>query len=766
MSLPFNAMDILDNTQGNSILSGPVRILGWGRFQEKDLIWLINLPRKSKTRGTRRKGYMPGPYSIPLPDLLSLLSEARVYVLKLQPDLKLRMADKDRLEACGTTTQRNRLQKDLRNRDVRYEAIKPLVGLSDATVSMPLAQILTDQALGNRIAARKQELDLSSSTLYNWLHRYWAGGCQKNALLSNYERCGNPGQPKAQRKKLGRNTRLFRQGLVPSRGYPLSEQDKARLASGYRLISHSMRPKDAYLATCAAHWAEHAMSDSFQVRAVLYPKYLRPTFNQFTRWGKKLNEKTVMQMLLGPNKWRQASVSKGGSEQDGVGAVGQQAMFDGTSTDVYLTSYRSRLTKLPPMTRLILKESRTGLIYGLYCGWEAPSPQTALLAILHGAMPCKAAWAARYGVAIPDGAIPGLLARTHLADNGELKAAKATEAEEQFGFGIEYTPTMSGDRKGGIETQHHSDHAHVDHRLPGSTHGKQRARGESHAALGALWNNYEYMAEYIRYIVRHNTEQEVPDLAPDDMLLAVPPIKPTRVNIYQWLTDRHMNVSLPVDFEALRAFTLSDVDAVIRKNGIYLEAKVHGRKTLLPRLRYVSAELAATGLLSQVKQTGSPIHIRMKMDRTDLSQAWIPTKSGMVRVTTSARDKTILTKLTLDEWILYLEEETTRKDLNKGAGEQADADVVLRHMETTATATREANAELGALEKRPSKEMLRGNLDANRKEELRLLQEQEDILCKAHPPLTAQPPESPSETEEQTAADSVMDAYHAQLETA
>jgi hypothetical protein len=254
-----------------------------------------------------------------------------------------------------------------------------------------------------------------------------------------------------------------------------------------------------------------------------------------------------------------------------VVAVGQLAGFDGTSTDVYLASHQSRLKKMPPMTRLILKEVRLGLIYGWHCSWDPPSPKTAMLAILHGAMPSKVMWAKRFGMQLEENVIPGMLCRNHLADHGELKGAEPTEAETQFGYGIDLPPTMSGDRKGGIESQHHADHAHLDRKLPGTTRGKRPGRGDVLPVTQGLWNYYEYMRELIEHVVRHNSEVEVPDLAPDDMLLADPPIRPTRINIYHWLTDRGMNVSLPCDYEALRAFTLPDVNAVIRKNGIYLD---------------------------------------------------------------------------------------------------------------------------------------------------------------------------------------------------
>jgi hypothetical protein len=529
----------------------------------------------------------------------------------------------------------------------------------------------------------------------------------------------------------------------------------------YSLISHSMSPHDAYLLTCSIFWAEHVVDARGDTVPKLFEKVLRPTFAQFKRWGRKLSGKTVTEILFGPTKWRQSTKSNGGSEQDSIVAVGQQAQFDGTSSDVYLVSYVSRLKKLPPMTRLMLKESRTGVIYGLYCGWKHPSPSTALQAILHGAMDCKVAWAARFGIDIPPGSIPGLLARMHLADNGELKAEQITEAEEQFGFGVTYTPTFSGDRKGSIESQHHKDHAHVDKHLPGATHGKPKARGQEHAALGALWNYYEYMRELIRYIVWHNTVEEVPDLAPDDMLLAEPRIPPTRVNIFNWLTERRMNRAVPVDCQALRAFTLPDVNVVIRKNGIYIEAKVHGRMQALPRLRYTSAELVATGLLDKVKQTGKVIHTRMKMSHEDLSEAWLPTKAGMIRVATSARNATILSKLTLEEWILYLESEVLRRDLAQGDKEQTEAETLLGRMATTAAATAEAKAELERLPNPPSKKKLTSNLDQNRKEELELLERQEAALDQAEEAAEDESTSAPPPQDEWCESDDVMSAFHA-----
>ena len=218
----------------------------------------------------------------------------------------------------------------------------------------------------------------------------------------------------------------------------------------------------------------------------------RPTFPQFKRWGKAGAGVSATELLLGRREYEQKTEARGGSEHDHVAGFGHWAEFDATSTDLYLVRTTSRLRKLPPMTRMILRETRLGIIYGLYCGWEHPSPATAALCILNGADPDKHLWAKwHFDLDIPEGAIPGLLARNITADNGELKAHAATEAERQFGYSISYARAHRGDDKGGEESTHHAQHKQLDHKLPGTTLGRPAKRGEPPPATQALWNYYE-----------------------------------------------------------------------------------------------------------------------------------------------------------------------------------------------------------------------------------------------------------------------------------
>lgn len=725
-------MDILINALDSNSINGPTRILDIELNSTESMIWLIDCERTQKLNTARRKAYVCNPYCLPLSEIEQEINTGKLLVVKNHTSGKLLIKDSDRLRLCKSDNQRKAIFRNLSHRDLHFETIKPLICLPESNIPQRVSKIMRDSETPSRIRDRAKETGHSYSTLRNWMNKYWSGGCQKNALLAGYEgRCGNPGKEKKQSKKLGRSPRLYRSGNWSTRGYPINEIDKQKLSHGFSLITKELPPKDAYLLTCAAYWAQHEITDAGDIRPVLYSKEMRPSFDQFMRWGARLHGKTVRQKILGDTKWQQERKTTGGSEQDSLVAVGQQGMFDGTSPDVYLVSSRNRLKKLPPFTRLVLKEGRTGIIYGIYCGWEPPSPKTALLAILHGALEDKREWANRFGVEIDEDSIPGLLPRQILADNGELKGHEPTEFENQFGIGISYTRANYGSDKGGIESDHHKIHSHLDHRLPGSTHGKPSSRGQPHAALNALWNYSEYMRELIKWIIWHNTVEEVPDLAPEEMLLLQADIRPTRINIYRWLSERGLNVCLNVNYEHLRAFTLQDVEAVITRNGIRLIGKIHGHKTKLFRLRYTSKHLSETGLLTQVKLTGKEIPTRVKLNPTDLSQAWLPTPNGMIQVLHSSRDQLINKNFVLNEWISYCEEQTLISDMAKKDVEQHRADFVLRNQAVTISAKAELNAEIASLKKKPSRASIIANLDAHRREEIELLRQQEQLFDKA-----------------------------------
>lgn len=716
---PFRINEVVDNTSSTKVLPGPSRVIAI--CAQTSRVWFIALPSRTERKPLRQQAYLKGPFAIPFVTCEQWKEGHQVYSVQLKESAKLELSDKSLLASVDEKL-KPRVERDLKLRDQRYEIVATVLSSGDdRKVVLTPTEALSDTARfrkGIRRAAKVH--NVTRTTARHLVHLFWAGGSQLNALMPRFDRCGLRGHSKTSSRKLGRPRRLFKQGLTSNPGFTLDAEAKNHIAWGYALAGRDRTLRDAYLLMSSRYWADHVIGPDGKVVATLHPQDQRPTFSQFVYWGRKLTQKTIREVLLGPTKYQQATTANGGSVQDQVSMAGQNGQFDGTSTDLYLCSLTSRLKKLPAMTRTILKEVRCGLIIGIYAGWDAPSPTTALKTLLH-AVDDKVSFCARFGITITADEWPSFLPRTILADNGEMKGSTLTEAERQFGFGIEYAPAHRGDRKGSVESQHHTDHKKLDHKLPGNTKGKQRERGEQYPVVNALWNYHEYMQELIRHVLDHNNVEEVPDLAPVEMLMADPPIKPTRSNIYRWLLSKNMATEVVVNVSAFRAFTLPDWPAVLHKNGVYIKADILGTTVRVARLRYSSKELVSTGLMSQVKQSNSPIDVTVKFDQEDLSRAWLVTKEGLIPIALQVKDQAFKQKLTLTEWLMFLSERALQSDMEKGERDQYDMDRVLRRADITSTAKAEASQEEKKLGGRPSKKSLKSNLSMNLAEEEALL---------------------------------------------
>lgn len=721
MSTQVTTADVLHNGPQGNLLAHPMRVLAISPAEDR--IWLIQLQRQHSKKKGRTRTYFRGPQLYPLSEIQAHLNDARLTKAVYNHRELLNRSKEDIIASATSRRQAKHFTKMMDDRDARWTLLLPVLsGSPDGQHPRPFLQIIADPALPALVKQRAEQQKVALTTVYSLLHQYWAQGSRKNSLCTNLWRCGCPGQPKAQGRKLGRPSRLFLNG-VAGPGITLTDVDKTRLAWGYRLICHQVPAIDAFLLVSSIFWADRTIAQDGTTSTVLWPPDRRPTQRQFMYWGKLGNDdKSVQEMILGPRKWNQKAVTRGGSLQDQVSVVGQLSYFDGTSCDVYLTSLRSRLLKLPPMTRLMLSEARSEVIYGLYCGWEPPSPATAMQCILHGAEP-KVHWCRRFGIDIAEDDWPSFLARNHLADNGELKAATITEAEEQFGFAVEYTPVMRGDKKGGIESQHHVLHKAVDHTAPGTTRGKRRERGEEHAPDTALWNYYEYMRELIWAILDFNNE-EVLQLAPVEMLRERPDLKPTRLNIFKWLRAKGLTAELSCDLPALRAFLLPEHQALVRKNGIYLMAQIHGREQELPKLRYTSKDPAVLAMLSEVKLAGTTQRTRLRLHSSDLSIGWLTTRQGIYKLQLAGADTLLRQHLTLKDWCTWLEALTIERDRGLGGRHQARLARLLRRRQVSADARNELRDEIAQLPKKQSKQQQRRDLRVNR--------EVEKILVKQH----------------------------------
>ncbi|MBB6187563.1 hypothetical protein [Rhodanobacter sp. MP7CTX1] len=690
---------------GESLLSGAQRVLAVS--VPGDAVWLICLPRELAIEGVKKHHVLaPRRYR------LSAISDAIEQGMLVMEDVPLpgiwQMTDTDYAQEAASESERKLRERRLQKRDARWNVIEPIVGTQRAQDIVPVVYLLRRE-----IEAQAKAHHVSIPTIYSWIHRFWAGGSCLNSLLPNTNYCGNPGKRKKQSvRRLGRKSRLFKAGLIATEGYVLKSGDGERLACGYALVKPSLTVHDAYLHTMDAFWSTTNQNEHGYLRREMLPELQRPTQVQFEYWGRQLYGDPLRRQLMGSDRWATSTLAVAGSAQDQVHVIGQMGMIDSTSTDVYLTSVLSRLKVLPPMHRTIIVDVRSTMMVGFYLGWEDPSSATSLQAIFCAASD-KREIAARFGIDLEDDEWPGMLHRLYLADNGEMKSAALMEAERQFRFGVEYVRAYSGQSKSQVENQHHTDHKALDHKLPGTTRGRQRKRGETPPSKLALWNYQEYMHEFILAAL-HHSKQEVPDRAPTDMKLAGVP--PTRANVFRWLRDHHARADIPCSLDQLRAFTLPDRCAVIRREGIYLLMDDGIRQ--LSGHRYFTEALTRDVRWQKAAASHSVVKLTVKLDAQDLSHIWLPTAAGLLRIANVQAEQILLEGITLTDWVQHIEDEDLRKDQGRDARDQGDLDTLNRRGQTSRKAATEKRAEEAQLPKKPSRKNQATGLRQNKADEM------------------------------------------------
>jgi hypothetical protein len=341
------------------------------------------------------------------------------------------------------------------------------------------------------------------------------------------------------------------------------------------------------------------------------------------------------------------------------------------------------------------------MITGIFAGWATSGARQAIEAIVSSGT-SHISLCARHDIIITDEDWPYGVSRNYVGDNGELKCEETDEFSRTFHIGLEFVQANRGDKHGSEESNHHSTHLKLDKKLPGYTGGKPTPRGEPHPAENALYTEHEYMRELIQWILRYNNE-EVPELAPMEMINEAPPIPLTRLNIFKWLRRHGATSELQVDSEKLRIYGLTEVEAVVHKNGVFLKVDVDGYKTILPRVRYVGDELVASGLPQQVKRTGKVIETRVRLDPHGLTNAWLPTHQGMVSLECEFRKREELAGLCLADLIDLASQLGSRKKARQSKDNQADLDDLLLREATAANAKSEIKAAIKARGKKPPK---------------------------------------------------------------
>lgn len=708
-------------------------IVHWPKFvrvvaiiRTNETVWLIGLGVGLNEESGKRKRHRSAPFKVSLTTLCENLVKRTVVPISMTvPALWSKSDDEIRAslplppklgasEAGERGKYAGRPEGEcvaIYLRDLRYALIRELVK------NKQIVEILEERLLPKWI--REQGLHSKRRQVYDAFNAYVAGNQNKNSLLPNFDKCGARGTIRIQKKKIGRPNALARYDQSAPKGKLITEEDRELLKAGYEVfINERNSVPQAYQKTMEAFYAASRELVDGKTNIVLLPADRIPSEKQFRYWGSLLTGESARKKRTSELKYQKNERPLPGRASDGIPGFGFKAVCDATPFDVHGVSVTDPLECVGVPHRILIADMFVDYRWGFDISYEAPCASTALAAIYHAARD-KVEYCDRYGVKINAEDWFSCLPLQFFADGGEFNCTEVNEVLESVHSGFEKAPTGRADLKP-IESAHHSDHAKLDHTLPGTTRGRPRARGEAHPALDARLNINQLTTLYIQRTLHHNNKERVDHLLTAEM--ARDKVRPYRRDILIWCIDHGYIAHNPYDQESLRGLLLPKLPAVLTEKGVFLTGKQHGSyDKILTRARFVSDYLVTSGLMEDARRNGRR-RVVVRGLGTDLTTVWLQTTSDGLQKLTNVSHEELLNKTGSIHDLLAFEDQLLRASLQARTDtNQANVDLASQREDVVSKATQtQKHAESLVGRKRSKKEKI-SNIEKNRAREIKQL---------------------------------------------
>lgn len=607
----------------------------------------------------------------------------------------------------------------LKERDRKWKLIEPLTSHDERNVSINFMEL--DKKAGE-LAFRAK---VSKGQMLDALHRYYASGCIKNALLSNKFACGAPDVPRIAKNgiKLGRMNAAALVGKLELRGKPSTLKDRENLADGWQMyMLPGVSTDEGFMRTSITFYNCGFTLKFGRWVAELLPAHLRPTKREFCYHGALAKKGTsAARRFMGEGEWLKNHRELIGSARTGVVAFGQVGSIDASPIDVNLVHCCDPLLPIGVGRAVVVSDVNFGLVMGWHVAIGGVGASDANLAILCAAT-SKAEMLQRYGLEdIPEEDFPYIFFTKYISDNGELRAIEGIGASvEKLGSRIEFIPSGRADLNSVSEAGHHSRNRGLNHRVKGTTKGRQKKRGEPLPITQALLSHYQYMRMLIIWIHWKNTKQQAPHLLTVEMRREN--VEPTRIAMYRWAVKKGYVAGKPVDLNHLKAHLLPTFTASIQRNGLVLHRPGKGSTVeLLHRARFNSPYLATSGLIRSALNGGKK-HIEVKANPDDLSQVILFDQKGIHLINNISDDELLIQEGCVSDLGAMNDTDRLRKVETASEQDQDWADVSSFRIEEQEEAIRkkkEARRRDGQMAKpKTDRSSVRGNQASEKRESL------------------------------------------------
>jgi len=528
---------------------------------------------------------------------------------------------------------------EIQKREAKWHLIEPLVAMAEARAVSSIAE------LDAHVPARAQEAKVGANQIYDALHRYYAFGQNKDALLPNTPNSGGKDKVRFGKDgvRLGAPNQAKRVGNSEMAGKICNEQDRQNIRDGYFMFARpGVSTREQFIAFSSTYYSDGYKIENGRRLPLLLPAHQRPTEREFFFHGPDSSDReAALVRMMGEGEWAKDMRSLVGSARDGIHAVGQVGSIDASPIDVNLVACFDHTCPIGVPRGLFVREA----LFGLWCGAHnvigGPSTADANLTILRAAL-SKEKLLNRLGLTdvSPDD-FPNFLFTRLLSDNGELRAIKGMEAcAKKVRVSIEFVESGRADRNSPSESGHHSRHAGIDHKLPGTTYGRLPKRGETLPISNALLSLFGYERLLWQWMHWANTKQRVPHLVPAEMkrALAGQAYNPTRIEIYRWAEREGYVIKRPVNALYLRSNLLPTYTASVQRNGLILHRPGMGARVELLNDALFNSDYVEQSCLYHNFASTEPRHVEVRVDPDDLSEIVLVDAKGVHAIPNISRD--------------------------------------------------------------------------------------------------------------------------------
>lgn len=439
-----------------------------------------------------------------------------------------------------------------------------------------------------------EKYNISESSVFRYLKKYWKRGKTINALLPDYAFCGGKGKEKSTGSfKIGRPRKhedktdqginvtedikkIFR--IAINRFYYTTAKNSLKLA--YELMIKEYFVKD------------YKIENGIRIPIIKSQSEI-PSFNQFRYyWQKENNIQKQITCRYSNKKFQKQFRAITGSSMDGVLQPGTYEI-DCQVADVYLVSRFNRnwIIGRPAIYACIDRFSRA--VTGIYIGLESGSFLGAAMAIANSASD-KVDFCRQYGIQIKEEDWPiKYIPECIVADRGELIGKDIENIVNGLGIRVQNTPGYRADLKPIIERFFGLTNQRVKPFIPGVVNLDGRERGDKDYRLEGKLDLYQFTQIIIKCILFHNNYYRLKNYNREEMMIEdeVPCIP---IQLWNWGIANRGGTLRTVTEDIVKLLLMPTANVTVTPKGIKFKNMYYVSKSMLKDQSFVKARVNGT----------------------------------------------------------------------------------------------------------------------------------------------------------------------------